>query len=95
MELNSKYRIIEKVFEDGHKEYVAQESRLRLFGRNIFWKDYVLREDDYYGNTVRWICCGNTYDECVEQLKENLESKERSKKKNTIVSTNYHNLSQI
>lgn len=87
--MSDKYRIIEKIYEDGHSEFMAQEVKT-IFGFPIYWKKYVLKEEDYYGNTVRWICCGDTYDGCLKQLKENLIEKEEERKKNTVKSTIYH-----
>ena len=89
--MSTKFRIIEKEFKDGHKEYVAQES-VKLFGVIIYWKDYVLSEDNYYGNTIRWICGGETYDGCLQQLKENLKEKEYAKLKNSIKRVNCYDL---
>lgn len=87
--MSGKYRIIEKIYEDGHSEFTAQEAET-IFGLPIYWKKYVLKEEDYYGNTVRWICCGETYDDCLQQLRENLIDKEKARKKNTVKSTIYH-----
>ena len=85
----AKYRIIEKEYEDGHKTYMAQEA-IKFLGMTIGWKKYILKEENYYGNTVMWICYGETYDDCLKQLQENLKTKELERKKNTLKNTIYH-----
>lgn len=87
--MSGKYRIIEKIYENGDKVFTAYEA-VKLFGLPIYWKKYVLKEENYYGNTVRWICCGETYDSCLKQLKNNLEERERERKRTTVKSTIYH-----
>lgn len=44
---------------------------------------------DYGYCCIRWICCGNTYEDCKQHLLESLESQEKAKNKRTIESTNY------
>ena len=87
--MSGKYRIIEKIYEDGHSEFMAQEAET-IFGIPIWWKKYVLRVDDYGYGSVRYLCYGKTYDDCLQQLKENLVEKERERKKSTIKSIIYH-----
>lgn len=89
MARTKKYRIIEKEYEDGHKVFTAQQA-VTIFGFPIYWEKYVLKEENYYGDTVRFICCGKTYEDCLQQLKENLVEKENARKKNTVKHTIYH-----
>ena len=85
----TKYRIIEKEFEDGHKTYMAQEA-IKFLGITIGWKKYVLRVDDYGYGSISYICCGKTYDDCLQQLKKNLEEKERARLKSTVKSIRHY-----
>ena len=49
---NKEYRIIKKVYGDGHEEYHAEERILNLFLFGI-WKDYIYGVNDYgYGSIV-------------------------------------------
>lgn len=87
--MSAKYRIIEKEYEDGHKVFTAQQA-VTIFGLPIYWEKYVLRVDDYGYGSIRYICCGETYEDCLQQLRENLVEKENTRKKNTVKHTIYH-----
>ena len=87
--MSGRYRIVEKDYEDGHKTYTAQEA-VTIFGIPIYWVKYVLKEENYYGDTVKFFCCGETYEGCLQQLKKNLEEKERERRMYTVVNTIFH-----
>lgn len=87
--MSGKYRIVEKIYEDDHSLFTAQEAET-IFGIPIYWKKYVLGVDDYGYGSINYICCGDTYDSCLQQLRENLAEKEKARKKNTVKSTIYH-----
>ena len=89
--MSGKYRIIEKEYEDGHKEYTAQEA-VTIFGFPIYWEKYVMCVDDYGFGSIRYICCGKTYEECLQKLNESLQAKEKERKKNKVKCKIYHKL---
>ena len=84
---NKEYRIKEKVYKDGHKVYTAQVATNFYFFK--IWNDFVSSVSDYGYGCIRWICCGNTYEDCKQHLLESLESQEKAKNKITIESINY------
>ena len=87
-----KYRIIETEYEDGHKEYMAQEA-VMFFGYPIFWRKHVYETtSDFYGETVNLYCYGDTYEMCLQKLNESLQANEKEKKKNKVKCKIYHNL---
>lgn len=87
-----KYRIVEKEFEDGHKEYIAQDA-VMLFGHPIFWKKHIYEVGcGFYGEPVNFHCYGDTYEECLSKLKESLNKQEKARKKDTIKSITYTNI---
>ena len=87
-----KYRIVEKEYEDGHKEYLAQEA-VMLFGHPIFWRKHVYETtSDFYGETVNLYCYGDTYEECLDRLKKSLDKEEEKRKKNMVKSITYINV---
>lgn len=86
----TKYRIVEKTFGDGHKEYTAQEVFLN-FGLIKIWKDYVCDVWDYGYGKINFICCAETYESCKQYLLESLEKKEALRLKKQIISEkNYY-----
>ena len=84
---NKKYRIVEKIYKDGHKEYKAQYA-INYFLFNI-WRDYVCDVWDYGYATVRFICGGHTYEDCKEYLIESIKKKEKKYRETTIEKINY------
>ena len=85
---NTNYRIKEKIYKDGHKEYIAQYAINCLFF-NI-WRDYVCDVWDYGYDTVNFICCGKTYEDCKQHLIESIEKNENEYKKKTIDKIKYY-----
>ena len=84
---NKEYRIVEKTFGDGHKEYHAQQLVLNLFLFKI-WKDYIYDILEYgYGMLIMKYRF-HTYDECLEYLTNNIKEKEEAKQKAKIINTN-------
>lgn len=84
-----KYRIKEEVYKNGDKNYTAQYAINCLFF-NI-WKDYPSEIADYGYATVRFICTGNTYEECKERLLKSIETKEKLQDSKTVVNIKYFN----
>ena len=78
------FRIVEKTYGDGHKEYKAQEVFLN-FGLFKIWKDYVCEVLDMGYGRINFICCGKTYEDCKQHLLETIEKKEKAKLKATII----------
>ena len=64
------YRIKEDIYADGHKEYTAQRGYKILFF--TIWRNFVISSIDYGYGSVNLICCGTTYKDCLEHLKESL-----------------------
>lgn len=71
---NKEYRIIKKVYGDGHEEYHAEKRILNLFLFGI-WKDYIYGVDDYGYGSIIYKYRFPTYDECLNYLTENIEKK--------------------
>lgn len=81
------YRIKEEIYADGHKEYTAQRGYKILFF--TIWRNFVTSSIDYGYGTVNFICCGTTYEDCLEHLKESLAKQKAEKDKTTVTKTNY------
>ena len=77
---NKEFRIIEKTYGDGHKEYHAEQLLINLLFFKI-WKDYV------YGS-ISWKYRFNTYDECLDYLTKNLNKKYQNIQKNKLLNIN-------
>ena len=86
-----KYRIKEKTYGDGHKEYIAQEAYLN-FGLFKFWRNHVCNVLNYGYGTVRIICCAKTYETCEQYLLESIKKKKDNVLKNKVISTKIFNL---
>jgi len=71
---NKEYRIVKKVYGDGHEEYHAEQRVLNLFFFGI-WKDYVYKVTDYGFGAIVYKYRFSTYDECLDCLVENIEYK--------------------
>lgn len=71
---NKEYRIVKKVYGDGHEEYHAEERILNLFFFGI-WKDYIYKIDDYGYGSIVYKYRFSTYEECLDYLVENIENK--------------------
>ena len=69
---NKEYRIIKKVYGDGHEEYHAEERILNLFFFGI-WRDYTYEVWDYGYGSLNMKYRFPTYDECLNYLTENIE----------------------
>ena len=78
------FRIIEKTYGDGHKTYKAQKVFLN-FGLFKIWEDYICDVLDMGYGRIRYICCGETYEDCRQHLLETIEKKEKQRLKNTII----------
>lgn len=85
----TKYRIIEEEYGDGHKVFTAYEA-IKFLGITIYWKKYIAKTDNYGYGGINYICCAETYDGCLEYLKESIKQKEQAKLKNTVKHTIYH-----
>lgn len=83
MKIDGKYyRIKEKVYKDGHKEYTAQKAiNFYLFK---IWRNFSCGVTDYGYGSINWICCGETYEDCKKYLLETLEEHKKQKAKTTI-----------
>ena len=84
---NKEYRIIKKVYGDGHEEYHAEERILNLFLFKI-WKDYVYGVDDYGYGSIVYKYRFPTYDKCLDYLIENIEYNLKLKRDKEIISIN-------
>jgi len=84
---NKEFRIVEKTYADGHKEYHAEECILNLFFFRI-WKDYVYGISYYGYGSVNWKYRFNTYNECLDYLVKNLDEKYKSKQNNKLININ-------
>ena len=71
---NKEYRIIKKVYGDGHEEYHAEQRILNLFLFGI-WKDYIYKIVNYGYGSIVYKYCFSTYKECLDSLVENIENK--------------------
>lgn len=83
--MSQKYRIIEKIYGDNHKEYIAQYLFLN-FGIFKIWKNYICDTLDYGYGQIRCICVGKTFDECKKRLVETIQKKKVEQDKNQIIS---------
>lgn len=86
------YRIKEEVYADGHKEYTAQRGYKILFF--TIWRDFICDIWDYGYGSVRFICCGENYKDCLKHLKESLAKQKVKKNKTTVIKTNYEDTRQ-
>ena len=86
------YRIKEEVYADGHKKYTAQRGYKILFF--TIWRDFICDTWDYGYGSVTFICCGETYNDCLEHLKKSLAKQKAKKNKNTVVKINYEDVKQ-
>jgi hypothetical protein len=84
---NKEYRIIKKVYGDGHEEYHAEECILNLFLFGI-WKDYIYEISDYGYGSIVYKYRFPTYDECLNYLTENIENKLKLENDKKIISIN-------
>lgn len=84
---NKEYRIIKKVYGDGHEEYHAEERILNLFLFEI-WKDYVYGISDYGYGSIVYKYRFPTYEECLDYLIKNIEYKLKLKKDKKVISIN-------
>ena len=84
---NKEYRIIKKVYGDGHEEYHAEKRILNLFLFGI-WKDYVYEISDYGYGAIIYKYRFPTYDKCLDYLIENIEYNLKLKKDKEIISIN-------
>lgn len=82
---NKYYRIIEKTYEDGHKEYVAQQAINFIFFK--WWKNYVHEKLEYGYATVNCIYSYPTYNDCYNSLIFNIEMKRDKLKNQKLVKT--------
>jgi len=87
---NKEYRIVEKTFGDGHKEYHAQYCFLNLFFFKI-WKDYVYDYIDYGYGSIEYVYRFQTYEECLGYLTDNIEDKLKKENNEKIINTNIFN----
>ena len=81
---NKEYRIIKKVYGDGHEEYHAEERILNLFLFGI-WKDYEYDYVDYGYGSISYKYRFPTYDECVKELTKNVEEKIKEKNNKKVI----------
>ena len=84
---NKEYRIIEKTFGDGHKEYHAEKRILNLFFFGI-WEDYIYGVDDYGYGSIVYKYRFDTYEECLDYLTKNIEDKLKEENNKKIISIN-------
>ena len=84
---NKEYRIQEKIWEDGHKEYKAQYAINCLFFK--IWRNYICDVQNYGYAKINYICCGKTYEDCKQHLIESIKKNEQRRKENTIKKINY------
>lgn len=88
--MSGNYRIVEKIYADGHKEYIAQKAKSFLFFK--IWKNYVLKEEAFCwdGSTVKFFCDAETYEECLKKLNDDLALKKALKDHSTVKEINYY-----
>jgi len=84
---NKDFRIVEKTYSDGHKEYHAEQLSINLLFFKI-WKDYVYGVSDYGYGSIVWKYRFKTYDECLDYLTKNLEEKYKDKISGKIINRN-------
>ena len=84
---NKEFRIVEKTYGDGHKEYHAEKLLINLLLFKI-WKDYVYDVWDYGYGSITWKYRFHTYDECLDYLTKNLDEKYKNRQKNKLINTN-------
>ena len=84
---NKEYRIIKKVYGDGHEEYHAEERILNLFLFGI-WKDYVYEIRDYGYGAIIYKYRFPTYDKCLDYLIKNIEYNLKLKNDKKVISIN-------
>lgn len=82
---NKEYRIIKKVYGDGHEEYHAEQRILNLFFFGI-WKDYIYKIVDYGYSAIVYKYRFSTYKECLDCLVENIENKIKLEKHKKVKS---------
>lgn len=81
------FRIIEKTYGDGHKEYHAEALWLNLFFFKI-WKDYVYDVWDYGYGSISFKDRFSSYEECVKNLTGNVEKKYKEKQSEKLINKN-------
>ena len=84
---NKEYRIIKKVYGDGHEEYHAEERILNLFLFGI-WKDYIYGVDDYGYGSIVYKYRFPTYEKCLDYLIKNIEYNLKLKNDKKVISIN-------
>ena len=84
---NKEFRIIEKTYGDGHKEFHAEQLIFNLFGLK-FWKDYIYDIWDYGYATINFKWRFETYQECLDYLTKNIEEKIKTKQNNKLININ-------
>ena len=82
----NEYRIVETVFEDGHKEYKAQEAKRFLFVK--YWEDYMICPPGVSSRMLRHRCVSLTYDDCVKCLRDDIERQIELKRRTTVKAVN-------
>ena len=76
---NKEFRIVEKVFDDGHKEYHAERLLINLFLFKI-WRDYV-----YGSGYASFKYSFSTFDECLNYLVKDVTEKQKEKDNQIII----------
>lgn len=84
---NKEYRIIEKTYGDGQKQYHAEYCCLNLFFIK-FWKDYVYDYIDYGYGSISYKYRFPTYQECLDYLTENIEKKIKTNQNKKVININ-------
>lgn len=84
---NKEYRIIKKVYGDGHEEYHAEKRILNLFLFGI-WEDYIYGVDDYGYGSIVYKYRFHTYDECLDYLTKHIEYNLKLKNDKKIININ-------
>jgi hypothetical protein len=82
--MNEAYRIKEIVYKDGHKKYIAEKAYKFLCFK--WWKPFICDVWDYGYAKVRFICGGETFDECKAHLLDCLKQRKAKTDSDTVIS---------
>ena len=81
---NKEFRIVEKTYGNGLKQYYAEHCYLNLFFFKL-WEDYEYDYVDYGYGSISYKYRFPTYDECVKEQTKNVEEKIKEKNNKKII----------
>ena len=81
---NKEFRIVEKTYGNGLKQYHAEYCYLNLFFFKL-WKDYEYDYVDYGYGSISYKYRFKSYDDCLEVLTKNIEDKIKEKNNKKVI----------